>query len=205
MAGREQASIGASQNYGPRETNEGLPDTVSTYGLVKQLELYMDFAQVNAGLPTLNADTDAGTLVIPANSLLVRAYLEVGVAFTSGGSATLELGVQTVAGGVVDAGSMHKLHPRHKNHWKEHFAEKGVLTSDEIQQKIDTLPKTKYNVSFSRWDDHMQNINNRSQVVLRMDHSDESVKPAIIISHPNFRDVFSDTHASFPLVRSTST
>lgn len=103
MAGREQSSIGASQNYGPRETNEGLPDTVSTYGLVKQLELYMDFAQVNAGLPTLNADTDAGTLVIPANSLLVRSYLEVGVAFTSGGSATLELGVETVAGGTVDA------------------------------------------------------------------------------------------------------
>jgi len=100
---REQSSIGASQNYGVRETNEGLPDTVSTYGLVKQLELYMDYAQVNAGLPTLDADTDAGTLVIPANSLLVRAYLEVGTAFTSGGSATLELGVETVAGGVIDA------------------------------------------------------------------------------------------------------
>ena len=100
---REQASIGASQNYGPRVTNEGLPDTVSTYGLVKQLEMYIDYQEVNAGLPVDNADTDAGTLVIPANSFIKNAYFEVGVAFTSGGSATLELGVETVAGGVVDA------------------------------------------------------------------------------------------------------
>ena len=103
MAQREQASIGAAQYYGTRVTNEGLPDTVSTYGLVKQLELYMDFAEVNAGLPTDDADTDAGTLVIPANSFIKNAYLEVGVAFTSGGSATLELGVETVAGATVDA------------------------------------------------------------------------------------------------------
>jgi hypothetical protein len=80
-----------------------LPDSVSTYGLIKQVELYMDFEEVNAGLPVDNADVDAGVLVIPANALVVRAYLEVGEAFTSGGSATLELGVEGVDGSTVDA------------------------------------------------------------------------------------------------------
>lgn len=106
---REQASVGAAQYYGVRVTNEGLPDTVSTYGIVKQLELYMDFAEVNAGLPTDNADDDAGTLVIPANSLIKNAYLEVGVAFTSGGSATLELGVEDTDGSVNDADGLDTL------------------------------------------------------------------------------------------------
>jgi hypothetical protein len=63
----------------------------------------MDFEEVNAGLPTVNADVDAGVLVIPANAFVVRAYLEVGEAFTSGGSATLELGVEGVDGSTVDA------------------------------------------------------------------------------------------------------
>ena len=100
---REQASIGASQNYGPRVTNEGLPDTVSTYGVVRQLEMYVDFEQVNAGLPTLNADTDAGVLVVPAGSLVKNAYLEVGDAWTSAGSAVLNIGSETVAGATLDA------------------------------------------------------------------------------------------------------
>lgn len=100
---REQHSIGASGYYGPRVTNEGLPDSVATYGLVRQVELYMDFAEVNAGLPTVDADTDAATLRIPAGSLIKAAYLEVSTAFTSGGSATLELGVQGVDGSTVDA------------------------------------------------------------------------------------------------------
>lgn len=106
---RVQSSIGASQNYGVRVTNEGLPSTVSTYGIVKQLELYMDFAEVNAGLPTLDADVDAGTLVIPAHALIKNAYLEVGVAFTSGGSATLELGVQDTDGSTNDADGLDTL------------------------------------------------------------------------------------------------
>ena len=100
---RSQASIGAAQYYGPKEVNEGLDNSVSTYGIVSQRELYFDFTQANAGLPTEDADTDAATLIIPANSIITRAYLSVGTAFTSAGSATLQLGVQTVAGGTVDA------------------------------------------------------------------------------------------------------
>ena len=100
---REQASIGAAQHYGPKVTNEGLPDTVSTYGVVRQLEMYVDFAQANAGLPVENADTDSGTLVIPAGSLVKNAYLEVGTAWLSAGSAVLNIGSETVAGATLDA------------------------------------------------------------------------------------------------------
>lgn len=100
---REQASIGSAQHYGPKFTNEGLPDTVSTYGLVKQLEIYIDFAEANAGLPVEDADTDAGTLTLPANSFIKAAYLQVGTAWTSTGSAVLNIGTQTVAGATINA------------------------------------------------------------------------------------------------------
>lgn len=101
---REQSTIGASTNYGERVTNEGLDSSVaSQVGLVYQRELKFNFTQANAGLPTVNADVDAAVLVVPANSLLVRAYLQVTTAFTSGGAATLELGLQDTAGVAIDA------------------------------------------------------------------------------------------------------
>lgn len=100
---REQNSQGSAQYYGPRVTNEGLDNSVSTYGIISQRELYFDFEQANAGLPTTDADEDSATLRIPANSLFTRAYLSVGTAFTSGGSATLEIGGQDVDGSTDDA------------------------------------------------------------------------------------------------------
>ena len=103
MTDRVQSSIGAAQHYGPRDTNDGLPDVVSTMGIVRQAEVYFDFAQANAGLPVENANVDSGVLVIPAFSLIKNAYLEVSTAFTSGGSATLELGFQETDGSVIDA------------------------------------------------------------------------------------------------------
>ena len=106
---REQASIGAAQHYGVREANTGLPQTVATYGLVRQLEVYVDYVQVNAGLPTANADDDQGTLKIPAGSLIRTAYFVVGTAFTSGGSATLELGLEDTDGTVNDADGLDSL------------------------------------------------------------------------------------------------
>lgn len=102
---REQASVGSAQYYGPRETNEGLPNSVATYGVVRQLEVYFDFADVNAGLPTANADTDAGTLLIPAGSLVKDVYIEVSTAFVSGTPTTdtVLIGVESASGGTVDA------------------------------------------------------------------------------------------------------
>ena len=106
MTDRVQASIGAAQHYGPRDVNDSLDNSVSTMGLTQQRELYFDFTQANAGIPVANADDDAGTLVIPKNSIVTNAYLEVDVAFTSAGAATLEIGIETTAGGVVDANGL---------------------------------------------------------------------------------------------------
>lgn len=102
---REQASIGAAQHYGPREANTGLDNQVSTYGLTRQRELYFDYEQAQAGLPTTDADTDAGTLIIPANSLIKKVYLEVSTAFASGTPATdtVLFGLQQTDGTVIDA------------------------------------------------------------------------------------------------------
>ncbi len=95
---RVQSSQGTAQHYGPRESNEGLDNSVSTYGLTQQRELYCDFTQANAGLPTANADDDSGVLIIPANSIITAAYFSVGTAWTSAGSATLSLGVEDTDG-----------------------------------------------------------------------------------------------------------
>jgi hypothetical protein len=100
---RVQSSIGAAQNYGPRTTNEGLDSTVHKSGIKREVELFLDYTQANAGLPTSNANVDSAVLTIPANSFITAAYFDVGTAFTSAGSATLQLGVETTAGATVDA------------------------------------------------------------------------------------------------------
>jgi hypothetical protein len=102
---REQASVNAAQHYGPREANTGLPDSVSTYGVVTQLEVYFDYAQAAAGLPSDNANIDAATLVIPANSLIKNVYLETSTAYASGAPTTdgLTIGVQNTDGTTNDA------------------------------------------------------------------------------------------------------
>lgn len=102
MTNRVQASIGAAQHYGPRVANDGLDNSVHKSGIVQERELFFDFEQANAGLPTTDADEDAGTLVIPSGSLIVAAYLDVGTAWLSGGAATLELGVEDVDGSAGD-------------------------------------------------------------------------------------------------------
>ena len=80
--------------------------------------------------------------------------------------------------GSIDAGTMHKMYPNLKDTWKHIFAGKGKLSTEEIQQKIDQLPKNKYEISYGKWDSgKMQNLNGRNEIVFRLDHSDDSVKP----------------------------
>lgn len=77
--------------------------------------------------------------------------------------------------GNIDLGRMVKLYPAQKEEWKKHFGGHGKVTSQEIQHKIDTLPKTKYNVSYGKWEPHgAQNVNGRDQVVVRLDHTPDS-------------------------------
>ena len=103
---RVQSSIGAAQHYGPRETNTGLDNSVSTMGLTKQRELYVDWEQANAGLPTSNADDDAAVLVVPAGSIIKNCYFEVETAWTSAGLATLELDWQQTDGTNIGTGAL---------------------------------------------------------------------------------------------------
>jgi len=96
------------------------------------------------------------------------------------GQAQLELlqDYSEANGGSIDQGRMHKIFPNLKETWKGIFAGKGKLSSDEIGQKIEELPKTKYDVSYGKWaGDKMQNVNERDQIIFRLDHSDESLKP----------------------------
>lgn len=79
-------------------------------------------------------------------------------------------------GGKVDIGTLNKLHPNQKETWKKIFGDKGKLTSEEIAQKIEALPKIKYNISHGVWDRGIQNINNRPQTIFRLDHSEDSEK-----------------------------
>ena len=101
MTTRNQSSIGAAQHYGPRDTNDGLPNTVSTYGLVKQVELQFSYDQLD--LPTENANVDAAVLTLPANAYIKNVYLYVETSFASGGAPTLNVGLQQTDGTVIDA------------------------------------------------------------------------------------------------------
>ena len=81
-------------------------------------------------------------------------------------------------GGSIDIGRMHKLMPNQGEVWKKIFGGKGKISSNEIQGKIDQLQKTPYAISYGKWDGNkMQNVNYRDQIIFRLDHTDESLKP----------------------------
>lgn len=83
-----------------------------------------------------------------------------------------------VNNGKIDIGTMNRFHPNQKDIWKSIFDGKGKLTSEEIQDKIENLPKTNYAVSYGQWGSgKMQNLNGKDQVILRLDHSNDSIKP----------------------------
>lgn len=96
---RELNSIGTVNHYGPRQKNDGLPSAVSTYGVVKQMTLSFDFDDLNLG--KIVANSDSANLLIPANSMIRHAFLEVNTAFLSGTS--LAIGLDEADGTTVDA------------------------------------------------------------------------------------------------------
>lgn len=79
-------------------------------------------------------------------------------------------------GGVIDIGHLNKMHPNMKDKWKAIFGPKGKLTSQELDQKWQDIPKTPYAISHRTWTG-MQNINERPQTVFRLDHTPESLAP----------------------------
>lgn len=100
---RTQSSIGAAQYYGPRSSQTGLPSGIAQDGPTEVVEIAFDYEQANSGLPTVNANVDVGVLTIPANAYIKSATLFVGTAFTSAGSATLDIGTEQTDGTTVDA------------------------------------------------------------------------------------------------------
>lgn len=92
-------------------------------------------------------------------------------------------------GGSIDIGTLNKLYPTQKEKWKKIFGGRGKLTHEEASQKVDELPKTKYDISFGKWDGaKMQNINDRDQIVFRLDHSIDSLKP--LMDDPSLYETF---------------
>jgi hypothetical protein len=81
-------------------------------------------------------------------------------------------------GGSIDIGTLNKMHPNLKDKWKSMFGDKGKLKSEEIEQKLNELPKTPYNISYGHWEpSDPQNINGQDEVIVRLDHSPDSIKP----------------------------
>ena len=92
-------------------------------------------------------------------------------------------------GGSIDVGTMNKLYPSQKEKWKKIFGDKGKISQDEISQKLGELPKTKYDISYGKWDgSKMQNVNDRDQIIFRLDHSSESLKP--LMEDPSLYETF---------------
>ena len=106
---RVQSSIGVAQHYGPRGSNDGLPNSVSTYGPFRVMELSFDWEQANGDLPNANGTVDAATLTIPANSIITRAYLQVGTPWTSANDPVLVLGIAESDGGTENANGIDSL------------------------------------------------------------------------------------------------
>lgn len=80
--------------------------------------------------------------------------------------------------GKIDIGTMNRFHPNQKDVWKKIFDGKGKMNVEEIEQKIEELPKTKYDISYGQWGrGKTQNLNSNDQVILRLDHSLDSIKP----------------------------
>lgn len=92
-------------------------------------------------------------------------------------------------GGKIDIGSMNKKYPGLTHKWKEVFGDKGSISSEEAQKKIDSLPKKKYNISAVTWGkNNMQNINGQQQLVVRLDNSDDMYKE--LHKDPELYDVY---------------
>ena len=66
---------------------------------------------------------------------------------------------------------------------------KTVMSSEGLQQKLDSIPKTPYAISHQIWDaDNTQNLNSRNEVVFRLDHTPESLEA--IKADPEVHRVF---------------
>lgn len=98
MSNYEQNSLGNRQNYGPRDTDKGLGNTIGTSSLEKTFEVPFDYDNLPA-----NNEYDQSIPTIPAGSVIVEARLVVSEAFSGGSVAKLDIGLNEADGTAIDA------------------------------------------------------------------------------------------------------
>jgi len=87
--------------FGPHTADEGVSTQGSVKGNIQQVVLKIKGTElVDAGAP--NAQYLASSVVIPVDAYLVSARLFVTTAFTSGGSAVLDIGVYDVDADAIE-------------------------------------------------------------------------------------------------------
>jgi len=108
-------SDGLVQYYGPRTTNEIAiaRQHINDSGSERTIELDVEYTHIGSGISTFldqdsnfNGSNDSFSTshaYIPANAIITDVKFYVKTAFTSGGSATLEVGLYAKAGGAIDA------------------------------------------------------------------------------------------------------
>lgn len=105
MAREDNAGLNVRTNYGVREIDGG--EDGGKYprdsGNVSKCEWVFDYTDVNSGGSLTAARNYNGVKSIPAGSFILSATLQVKEAFTSGGSATLDLGLVEADGTAIDA------------------------------------------------------------------------------------------------------
>lgn len=83
-------SLGVPQNTGTRVADTGIATTAARYGHTEQVVLTCTYKDINAGVPSINAESDASQSVIPANSF-IKSVLVVVQEDVVGGSVAVGL------------------------------------------------------------------------------------------------------------------
>jgi len=108
-------SDGLVQFYGPRSTNENAVarQYINDAGSERSIEIDVEYTHIGSGISTFldqdsnfngsNDSFSSAHAYIPANAIIVDAKFYVKTAFTSGGAATLDVGLYAKAGGAIDA------------------------------------------------------------------------------------------------------
>ena len=92
---------GLKERYGPRASTEGETAARKVSSSSLEQEIRLEITGENLGDTLTTSDVNSAVM-IPAQSLIKTAYLVVDEAFTSGGSAVLDLGTYTAAGAAID-------------------------------------------------------------------------------------------------------
>ena len=92
---------GLTRAYGRSEGGPALTGGFGVHGEDRVVEALIDFSEL-AAFGTNRLISQIPGVVIPAGALIVEATVDVSTAFTSGGAATLSLGLTQEDGSIID-------------------------------------------------------------------------------------------------------